>query len=121
MTQHTLQRLSPATVNGHTIHLQHSHRPTLDPPLVTVAATVELTHEEVTAVLFDWIDNGGHLDELHDDNRVRLLVAESVINGGCLRVDELRDAAWTLRGMELLKECQRRALAVFGDYALTGA
>lgn len=108
----------PVHINGQPVQLQHAHRdvdpPVVTEPLATITATVELTAEEVTAILFDWIADGGEFHELHDDNRVRLFIAETVVNGGCLRVDEKRaDASWA--SGELLEECGRRAREVFGS------
>jgi hypothetical protein len=97
-------------VNGQTTHLQPAHRPATGHPAVLVSSTVELTTEEVAAILHDWIAYGGEIGELDDDERVHLLVAETVVNGGCVRVDELYAAA---RDGELLRECDRRAREVF--------
>lgn len=107
------QRSHQVYVNGHTVNLRLSHRPTPDPTLVTISSTVTLTTEEVAAVLFEWISNGGYYTELDDDARVRLLIAESAINGGCLHVDELRDAATPMHNLELWGQCEQRAREVF--------
>lgn len=104
--------MSPVHVNGQTVQLQPAHRTAAqDAPIVTVHAAIELTYEEVTALLYDWIAYGGDLAELADDERIRALVAESVVNGGCMQVDAL--AARAPLGGELLETCGRRAREVF--------
>lgn len=105
------QRPSPVRVNGHAVDLQHAHGPATGRALATVSATVELTAEDVTAVLYEWVARGGELAELDDDEQVRLFIAETVVNTGCVRVDEARA---TTRDDALLRECRRRATEVLG-------
>jgi hypothetical protein len=94
------------------------------PALVTVAARVTLTLDEVAAVLFEFTWSLAQpMEDLADDARVRVLVAEAVVNWGCDELDEVRrnvTAAVASSGeaAELLAQCRNRASAVF---APTGA
>lgn len=85
----TQNHLSTAWLNGRPVSVHQANRPVggeCGPVLVTVAASVALTVDEVAAVLFDWGCGGAapsDLAELAEDDHVRHLVAEWVVNGGC--------------------------------------
>ena len=94
------------------------------PALVTVAARVTLTLDEVAAVLFEFTWSLAQpVEDLADDARVRVLVAEGVVNWGCDELDEVRRnvmaaVASSGEAAELLAHCRNRVSAVF---APTGA
>jgi hypothetical protein len=86
--------------------------------LVTVSAPVPLVVDEVVGVLFDHGMRGCPVEDLADDDFVRELVAESVVNGGCGLIDETRcdEAVVTGEDAELLAYCYQRAMAVFAAH-----
>lgn len=109
--------LVTALVNGCPVGVQVAHRWAGEgggPALLTLSATLALTTEEVTAVLFDWLWAGVSVEELADPHRVRSLVAETIVNEGCSRVDTVMATAHTSGEVALLVYCHQRALAVFG-------
>lgn len=85
------------------------------PVLVRVAAPVALSAEDVAAVLFCW-DTATYA-ELGEDDYVRAVVAEAVLNAGCTWLDESRCEAAAVEpgspGAGFLDYCRRRALSVF--------
>jgi hypothetical protein len=89
------------------------------PALVTVTAPVTLTLDEVAAVLFEFTWSATQpVDDLTNDARVRVLVAEGVVNWGCDELDEVRRnvmaaVASSGEAAELLAHCRNRASAVF--------
>jgi hypothetical protein len=117
-----------AQLNGYQITVRQAHRRWAaadyllgapqgeehEPVLVTVTAPVRLSLEDVVAALFDW---GMPQEELADDEYLRLLVAETVINRGGGEIEELRCrlGEQTLDAEETayLAYCRDRAAAVF--------
>jgi len=93
------------------------------PALVTVTAPVTLTLDEVAAVLFEFTWSlAQSVDDLADDARVRVLVAEGVVNWGCDELDEVRRnviaaVASSGEAAELLAHCRNRASVVFAPRA----
>lgn len=89
------------------------------PALVTVAARVTLTLDEVAAVLFEFTWSLAQpVEDLADDARVGVLVAEGVVNWGCDELDEVHRNVTTAvaasgEAAELLAHCRNRASAVF--------
>jgi hypothetical protein len=119
----TFEHLTTAQLNGEPVAVyRRVHR--YAPALVTVTAPVTLTLEEVAAVLFEFTWSLAQpADDLADDARVRVLVAEGVVNWGCDELDEIRRNVMTAvassgEAAELLTHCRNRASAVF---AQTGA
>jgi hypothetical protein len=120
-----------AQVNGHPVTVEQPHRRWRgadyttaagapvgeghEPVLVTVAAPVSLSAEDVAAVLLDWNPS---MEDLADDDTVRYLVAGTVISAGCLRIEELRcrlgEVALDPEWGAYLAYCRQRAVAVFG-------
>jgi len=124
----TPHELTTAQLNEHSITARQAHRrwaaaddvlgaPGSDahePVLVTVTAPVRLSLEDVAAALFDW---GMPEEEVADDEYLRLLVAETVINGGGARIEELRcrlgEKTLTDDEAAYLAYCRARAASVF--------
>ena len=80
--------------------------------MVTVVAPVALTLEEVAALLFDWVYTEGHSVTWTTRKRP-YFVAESVLNAGCLRLDEATAATAAARNGDILEFCRQRVTAVF--------
>jgi hypothetical protein len=131
-------QITNALLNGHPVAVDQAHRPwsatddTLgapsptdkdEPVVLTVSAPVSLTLEDVVALLFDW--RYLSYDDLADDDVVLALVADTVINQGCHRLEELR---WRLRehtslltaeDAAYLAYCRHRATTLFGVQSST--
>jgi hypothetical protein len=119
----TLDHLTTVQLNGEAVAV---YRPAdrRGSALVTVTAPVTLTLDEVAAALFifTW-ESAQPVDDLADDDRIRVLVAEGVVNWGCEELDEIyrnvmAAVAASEAAAELLAHCRYRATAVF---APTGA
>ncbi|MGH3814571.1 MAG: hypothetical protein ACRDUV_19330 [Pseudonocardiaceae bacterium] len=112
--------LAAARVNSHPVAVHQAHRVAgydHGPTLVTVTTPVALTLGEVAAVLFDWTASGTTYEDLADDDHVRSLVTEAVVNLGCHAVEMAWLAAFEASETALLAYCQQRAAAVFGAEA----
>ena len=79
-----------------------------------MSAPVRLSLEDVVAALFDW---GMPPEDLADDEFLRLLVAETVINRGSGVIEELRcrlgERTLDAEDTAYLEYCRDRATAVF--------
>lgn len=122
-----------AQLNGHEVSVMQVHRrwtaagwepgiaeaPEYEPVAVTVTAPFRLSLEDVAVVLFDLGIGDG--EELSDDGYVRVLVAETVVNAGSLRIEELRcqlgEPILDPEQAAYLAYCRERATAVFGPNA----
>ena len=86
-----------------------------EPVLVTVAAPVRLSVADVAAVLFCW-DTATYTD-LAEDDYVRRVVGEAVLNAGCSWLEHARcEAAAVVSGTpaaDFLSYCRQRAVTVF--------
>lgn len=93
-----------------------------EPVAVTVRAPVGLSLEDVVAVLVAW---DWPVEELAEDATVRWLVAEAVMNGGCLHIEERRcrlgEQTPDAEQAAYVSYCRQRAAAVFGATAAPGA
>ncbi|MBV9143436.1 MAG: hypothetical protein JO115_21390 [Pseudonocardiales bacterium] len=123
----TQEHLTTARVNGHPVMVHQAHRIAghcYGPVLVTVSAPVTLTLEEMTALLYTWVSTArwsdNPLDDLNDDTAVRDFVAHSLINDGCLAVEDAMDGAFGAGDVDLLGYCRARALTVFTPSAGVG-
>jgi hypothetical protein len=126
--ERTREHVSTALVNGRPVGVHQGHRVAGErygPVLVTVAAPVALTLAEVAAVLFRCLHDGAcsladAMEDLADDDYVRRLVAELVVNQGGLKAEDALFAALDLaqahsEAAVVLAYCSQRALAVFGE------
>lgn len=122
------EQLTTAWVNDCAVAVHQTHRRRADrgcvpgpggsvlheSVLAVVSAPIGLSVEDVTAVLFDWDWPAEDLD----DDRLRELIAETVVNSGCFHLDQLRCdlANQTLdpEASAYLAYCHQRATAVFG-------
>ncbi len=108
-----------ARVNGCAVPVCLSHRygSGRNGVLVTVTAPVRLSLEQAAAALYHAGMNNTD-EDLADDDTVRELVAEAVVNGGCCELNaaqmEARDATAT-GGADaaFLARCRARVAAVF--------
>ncbi|MBV9143443.1 MAG: hypothetical protein JO115_21430 [Pseudonocardiales bacterium] len=123
----TQEHLTTAALNGHSVVVHQAHRIAghrYGPVLVTVSAPVTLTLEEMTALLYTlatthrWSDDP--LKDLNNDATVRDFVAHSLINDGCLAVDDAMAGAFGAGDVDLLGYCRARALTVFTSSADVG-
>lgn len=117
LDERTQAHLTTMHVNGCPVVAHQAHRgggERYGPPLVTVTGAVALSLEEVTGLLFDWLGAGVTFAEVDDDATVRELVAESVLNRGCLYLDDARAMALRTNDAPTLVYCRQRALTVFG-------
>jgi len=93
MSIHTTTRRQPLTtarVNGHLVLIRQATRAD-EAGVVTVGLTVRLSLDDVAVALFGYNASPA---ELADPERVRALVADAVLNGGCLQLDlDRADAA----------------------------
>ena len=118
-TQQTgsLEPPTTAQVNGHPVLIRQAlpHRGA-EAGVVTVGVAVSLSLEDVTAALVAY---NASPTELADPDQVRNLVADAVLNMGCLQLDEDRCAAASAApGSELAAHvalCRDRAAAVFAS------
>ena len=122
-TQTTTQQTSSlepptaAQVNDHPVLIRQAlpHRGA-EARVVTVGLTVSLSLEDVTAALVAYNASPA---ELADPDQVRALVADAVLNMGCLQLDEDRCAAAdAVPGSEQgahVALCRDRAAAVFAS------
>ncbi len=122
------EEVTTARLNGHPVMVHQAHRrwnaadyqigaPEDDQHeavVLTVTAPVRLSLDDATAVLVDWNLSS---EELADDDTVRYLVAGTVVNCGCFRIEELRcqlgEAALDDEGMAYVAYCKERVAAVF--------
>jgi hypothetical protein len=85
-----------------------------EPVLLTVTAPVSLSLEDTAAALFIWNYPAQELD----DDTVRALVAETVLNLGCGDIEEQRcrlgETTLSPDAVAYLIYCRQRAAAVFG-------
>jgi len=116
-----VEEMTTARVNGCAVAVGLSHRygSGRTGVLVTVMAPVRLSLEQAAAALYRVGFNTTD-EDLADDDTVRLLVAEAVVNLGCCELDaaqeEARDAA-AAGGADaaFLALCRARVAAVFAD------
>ena len=118
------QQTTTADLNGQPTMVQQMHRRCwildgatgareYEPVAVTVLAPVALSLDDAAAVLFGWAVSD---EELADDKSVRELVADTVINEGGQRIEELRcqtTGALDAEQRDLLAYCRHRAAEVF--------
>jgi hypothetical protein len=122
------EEVTTARLNGHPVMVHQAHRrwnaadyaigaPESDQHeavLLTVTAPVHLSLDDATAVLVDW---NLSIAELADDDTVRYLVAGTVVNCGCFRIEELRcqlgEAALDDDGAAYVAYCKERVATVF--------
>ncbi len=123
-----LDHLTTVQLNGHPVVVHQAHRVGPDttivgqasgPTLLTVTAQVALTLDGVAAALFDWLAQGTVREDLADDDCVRELLAESVLNLGCVQLAAARRTAAYAAIVDheaagLLAYRRQRAAAVFG-------
>lgn len=134
--------MTTAVVNGHPVEVCQVHRrwsaadyipgapqsPWYDPVAITVAARIGLAVEDAVAVLFnyccppvphDW-SGGAAVDALGNDDFVRLLVTEVVVNRGCGQLEELRcrlsEQTLTPEQATVLTYCRHRAATVLATH-----
>ena len=118
------QQTTTADLNGQPTMVQQMHRRCwitdeagtrgYEPVAVTVLAPVALSLDDAAAVLFGWEIS---YEELADDKTVRELVADTVINQGGLRIEELRCQIDTPQELDaeqrvFLAYCRHRAAEV---------
>jgi len=112
-----------ADLNGQPTMVQQMHRRCwildgagigeYEPVALTVLAPVALSLDDAAAVLFGWAVSD---EELADDKSVRELVADTVINEGGQRIEELRCQTTGALGAEqraYLAHCRHRVAEVF--------
>jgi hypothetical protein len=116
----TQEHLTTASVNGHPVLVHQAHRiggHRYGPVLVTVSAPVALTLEEMTALLYTWVSthrwSDDPLGDLTDDATVREMLAHSLINEGCLAVEDAMARALDAGDADVLGYCRARALTLF--------
>ena len=114
-TQQTGSPLTTAQVNGAPVLIRQA-LPVTEPGVVTVGVAVRLSLDDVAAALVAYNASPA---ELGDPEQVRALVADAVLNMGCLQLDEDRcAAAGAAPGSELaahLALCRDRAATVFAS------
>lgn len=79
-------------IDGQAARFTAAHRPQGVPVAevtATITATLPLSREDLVAALFYWSQDGDLMDELADDDAVRALVAESVLNAGLSGLGEM--------------------------------
>ena len=112
-TQQTGSPLTTAQVNGAPVLIRQA-LPVTEPGVVTVGVAVRLSLDDVAAALVAYNASPA---ELADPDQVRALVADAVLNMGCLQLDEDRCAAADAApGSELAAHvalCRDRAAEVF--------
>ena len=120
------QQATTADLNGQPTMVQQMHRRCwiidgagtreYEPVALTVLAPVALSLDDAAAVLFGWAVSD---EELADDRSVRELVADTVINEGGQRIEELRCQIGTesldAEQRDYLAYCRHRAAEVFTD------
>lgn len=110
-----IQEPTTARLDGRPVRVFQEHRRWGEPVAVTVTAPVHLSLEDIAAVLFDI---GDPAEDLADDDYVRLIVAEAVINKGGAQLELLRLALTEVpnggEAADYLAHCRDRAAAVFG-------
>jgi hypothetical protein len=117
------QQATTADLNGQPTMVQQMHRRCwirdgagtgeYEPVALTVLAPVALSLDDAAAVLFGWAVGD---EELADDTSVRELVADTVINEGGQRIEELRcqiTGGLDAEQRALLAACRHRAAEVF--------
>ena len=112
--------LTTAQVNGAPVLIRRALRHQVtEPGVVTVGVAVRLSLEDVAAVLFGYNASPA---ELADPDQVRALVADAVLNGGCLQLDieradtaALQDTAPDCEESAYLALCRDQAAAVFAS------
>jgi len=112
--------LTTAQVNGAPVLIRRALRHQVtEPGVVTVGVAVRLSLEDVAAVLFGYNASPA---ELADPDQVRALVADAVLNGGCLQLDieradtaALQDTAPDCEESAYLALCRDRAATVFAS------
>jgi len=77
------QPLTTARVNGHPVLIRQATRAE-EAGVVTVGLTVTLSLDHAAVALYGYDASPA---ELADPERVRALVADAVLNGGCLQLD----------------------------------
>ena len=114
-TQQTGSPLTTAQVNGAPVLIRQA-LPVTGTGVVTVGVAVSLSLDDVAAALVAYNASPA---ELGDPEQVRALVADAVLNMGCLQLDEDRcAAAGAAPGGELaahLALCRDRAATVFAS------
>jgi len=114
-TQQTGSPLTTAQVNGAPVLIRQA-LPVTEPGVVTVGVAVRLSLDDVAAALVAYNASPA---ELADPDQVRALVADAVLNMGCLQLDEDRCAtAGAAPGSEQAAHvalCRDRAAAVFAS------
>ena len=114
-TQQTGSPLTTAQVNGAPVLIRQA-LPVTEPGVVTVGVAVRLSLDDVAAALVAYNASPA---ELADPDQVRALVADAVLNMGCLQLDEDRCAtAGAAPGCEQASHvalCRDRAAAVFAS------
>ena len=114
-TQQTSSPLTTARVNGAPVLIRQA-LPVTGTGVVTVGVAVSLSLDDVAAALVAYNASPA---ELGDPEQVRALVADAVLNMGCLQLDEDRcAAAGAAPGSELaahLALCRDRAATVFAS------
>lgn len=122
------QEATTARLNDRVVSVQQVHRrwtaadyvlgapgEEYEPVVLTVTTPVSLSLEDTAAALFSW---DYPADELADDDTVRALVAETVLNRGCGDIEEQRcrlgETTLSLHDAAYLSYCRQRAAAVFG-------
>ena len=119
------QQATTADLNGQPTMVQQMHRRCwirdgatgsgeYEPVALTVLTPVVLSLDDAAAVLFGWAVSD---EELADDKTVRELVADTVINEGGQRIEELRcqttGVALDAEQRAFLAYCRHRAAEVF--------
>lgn len=109
------QQMVTAELGSEPVTVRQAHRWAGEPvPAVTVRAAVELSPEDVAAVLFWSVDR---IEELADAAVLRWIVADFVVNRGCTGVEDarcqVRELAPEGREAELLSHCRARAAELF--------
>lgn len=90
-----------------------------------MASAVTLTGADLAYLLASYLVNGWTYEQLGDDERVRGLVAGSIVNNGCTGIEQARDDAgvnlplpddddWWEQQRDCLAYCRRRVTDVFG-------
>ena len=122
------QEVTTARLNDRVVAVQQVHRrwaaadymlgvpgEEYEPVVLTVTAPVSLSLEDTAVVLFSWYYP---VEELADDDTVRALVAETVLNRGCGDIEEQRcrlgETTLSPHDAAYLAYCRQRAAAVFG-------
>ena len=114
-TQQTGSPLTTARVNGAPVLIRQA-LPVTGAGVVTVGVAVSLSLDDVAAALVAYNASPA---ELGDPEQVRALVADAVLNMGCLQLDEDRcaaaDAVPSSEQAAHVALCRDRAAAVFAS------